>query len=106
MEIGYRILVIDPPWQKLKGGIRKVRPKQRRYLDNQTMDTKDIFKLLDEEVFPKAAEVHCVFIWTIEQYLLECEAFMLNRGYKRHCRMIWDKTIGVDPAFTIRYSHE
>lgn len=35
----YDILVIDPPWKKKKGGIRKARPNQDRELDYQTMET-------------------------------------------------------------------
>lgn len=31
---------------------------------------------------------------------------MTERGYKRHCRLVWDKTNGVAAAFTIRFSHE
>lgn len=103
---GYEILVVDPPWQKSKGGLRNVRSNQGKRLDYETMQTADIFKLLDEEIFAKTAEVHCVFIWTIEDYLLECENYMHQRRYKRHCRMVWDKMNGIAPAFTIRYSHE
>lgn len=102
----FSVLMIDPPWLKKKGGLRKARPNQGRHLDYQTMPTNEIFKLLDEEVFVNASDVHTVFMWTIEQYLLECEQYMEQRGYKRHCRFIWDKTNGVAPAFTVRYSHE
>ena len=62
--------------------------------------------LLDKEIFVHAGNPHCVFMWTIEQYLLECEGYMKERNYKRHCRFIWDKTNGVAPAFTVRFSHE
>lgn len=97
--------MIDPPWKKKKGGIRKSRPNQDRDLDYETMSTQDIFSLLDSEVLVNK-ESHVVFMWTIEQYLVECDAYMLARGYKRHCRFIWDKTNGVAPAFTIRFTHE
>lgn len=102
----YEILIIDPPWKKRKGGLRKARPNQGRKLDYETMKTEDIFSLLDEEVFTLAEEQHVVFMWTIEQFLIECDVEMLKRGYKRHVRMIWNKTNGVAPAFTIRYAHE
>lgn len=98
--------MIDPPWQQKKGGRRKVRPNQNREMDYPVMSTKEIFMLLDKEVLVHADNPHCVFIWTIEQYLLECESYMKERKYKRHCRLIWDKTNGVAPAFTIRFSHE
>ena len=102
----YEILIIDPPWKKRKGGLRKARPNQGRKLDYETMETEAIFSLLDEEVFSLAKEKHVVFMWTIEKFLIDCDAEMLKRGYKRHVRMIWNKTNGVAPAFTIRYAHE
>lgn len=102
----FQILVIDPPWQKMKGGIRRVRPNQGKELDYPTMLTEDIFRLLDKKVLSHAAKQHCVFMWVIDQYLIECEKFMYERNYKRHCRFVWDKTNGVAPAFTVRFSHE
>jgi N6-adenosine-specific RNA methylase IME4 len=102
----YQILVIDPPWKKGKDGLRKVRPGQNKRFDYPVMETAAIFELLDEAIFPNADTPHCVFMWTIEQYLPICEQFMKERNYKIHCRFIWDKTNGVAPAFTIRYSHE
>ena len=98
--------MIDPPWKKKKGGLRRVRPNQEREFDYSTMSTEEIFMLLDKEIFINTDSPHCVFMWTIEQYLLECEDYMKARNYKRHCRLIWDKTNGIAPAFTIRYSHE
>lgn len=102
----YDILVIDPPWNKKKGGLRKERPNQKRNLDYSTLPTKELFSLLDTEIFTLAKETHVVFMWTIEKFLSECDENMLDRGYRRHVRMIWDKTNGVAPAFTVRYSHE
>ncbi len=102
----YSIFVIDPPWPKRKGGLRKSRPNQGRSLDYETMSVDDIFKLLDTDIFPLADKNHCVFIWTIDQFLFDCEKEMEKRGYKRHCRMIWNKLNGVAPAFTIRFAHE
>lgn len=102
----YDILVIDPPWSKKKGGLRASRPNQDRNLDYSTMSTADIFNLLDKEIFTKAFETNTVFMWTIDSYLIECEQAMIERGYKRHCRFIWNKENGIAPAFTVRYSHE
>lgn len=98
--------MIDPSWLKVKGGLRKARPNQGRELDYITMPTKEIFELLDKEIFSQAEEIHTVFMWTIEQYLIECENYMAERGYKRHCRFVWDKMNGIAPAFTVRYTHE
>jgi len=102
----YDIFIIDPPWPKKKGGIRKSRPNQNREFDYKTMDIPSIFSLLDKNIFPLANTPHIIFMWTIEQFLIECDTEMQKRGYKRHVRMIWNKTNGVAPAFTIRYSHE
>lgn len=106
MKAKYDILMIDPPWLKQKGGIRKSRPRQSRNLDYATMPTSDIFSLLDKKILVNADNNHCVFLWTIEQYLTECDEYMMDRMYRRHCRFIWDKTNGVAPSFTVRYSHE
>lgn len=102
----YDIIVIDPPWDKRKGGLRKSRPNQDRKLNYETLPTKEIFKLLDEQIFPLASKTHTVFIWTIDEFLRPCEDEMELRNYKRHARMIWDKQNGIAPAFTIRYTHE
>lgn len=102
----YQIFVIDPPWPKKKGGRRSVRPNQGRELDYDTMSVDDIFSLLDESIFPLADINHTVFLWTVEEFLIPSEQEMIDRGYKRHVRLIWDKTNGIAPAFSVRYSHE
>ena len=106
MQEKFQVLMIDPPWQNRKAGRRRVRPNQNREFDYPTMATEEIFMLLDNKILPKAGNPHCVFMWTIDQYLFECENHMKERNYKRHCRFIWDKLNGVAPAFTIRFSHE
>jgi len=102
----FDILMIDPPWAVKKGGIRKVRPRQGKNLDYITMPLNAIFRLLDDEIFNCASICHCVFMWTVEKYLTDCDKAMLDRGYKRHCRLIWDKSNGMAPCFTVRYTHE
>ena len=106
MENKYDILMIDPPWKKQKGGLRKVRPKQFKEFDYPTMEIKDIFELLDKQIFPKANKTHAIFMWCIDKYLCEIDKWMFERGYKKHCIFVWNKTNGVAPAFTVRYSHE
>ena len=102
----YAVLCIDPPWPKRKGGIRKARPMQGRELDYSTMIVSEIFELLDRDIFPMAADQHTVFLWGVDQFLHDGEAAMLDRGYRMHARMIWDKENGIAPAFSLRYSQE
>ena len=85
MKGGYQILMIDPPWPKKKGGLRKVRPNQQRQIDYPVLSTNEIFMLLDKEILLQAETPHCIFMWTIEQFLLDCEKYMQERNYKRHC---------------------
>jgi N6-adenosine-specific RNA methylase IME4 len=102
----FQIFVIDPPWPKKKGGRRTVRPNQGRSLDYTTMSVDSIFALLDKSVFPLADIEHTIFLWTVEEFLVPSEQEMIDRGYKRHVRLIWNKMNGIAPAFSIRYSHE
>lgn len=101
----YEIIYTDPPWNQKKGGERKCRPKQGRELDYPTLGIKEIFEL-QKPFFDKAAERHNIFLWTIDKYLHEAEEEMGKLGYILHARIIWDKTNGIAPAFTVRYSHE
>ena len=102
---GYEIIYTDPPWQQRKGGLRKCRPVQGRKLDYPTVEIGEIFEL-HKPFFSAAAEKHNVFMWTIDKFLFGAEAEMKKLGYKLHARIIWDKTNGVAPAFTMRFSHE
>jgi len=101
----YDLIYIDPPWGQQKGGLRACRPSQTRILDYSTMSLLEIEKL-NNQVLSLATVNHNVFMWTIEKFLPQTEKMMKNAGYKLHARMIWDKTNGVAPAFTVRYSHE
>jgi len=102
----YSQIMVDPPWPKGKAGLRKVRAKQTKSLDYQTLTVAEIFTILDGEIFPQATDTHNVFMWTIDGFLHESECLMQERGYRRHARLIWDKGNGIAPAFTVRYTHE
>lgn len=102
----FNVFMIDPPWPKKKGGLRKVAPNQGRDLDYATLSVAEIFALLDREVFSQAQEQHTVFLWNVDEFLHAGEQEMERRGYRRHARFIWDKMNGVAPGFSIRYSHE
>jgi len=99
----YSIVYADPPWQKKKGGLRKSRPNQTRDLDYKTLDNDKIKNIISKI---KVEEKHNFFVWTIDEFLFDCENIMKELGYSLHARLIWDKENGVAPAFTVRYSHE
>lgn len=99
----YSIIYADPPWQKRKDGLRKSRPNQTRDLDYKTISIEEIKSIL---LAVKTEEKHNFFIWTVDEFLFDCEEMMKELGYSLHARLIWDKENGVAPAFTIRYSHE
>lgn len=103
----YQVMMIDPPWPKRKGGLRKSRPNQGRKLDYATMSLEAIESCLRTEILPLAdPQGHTLFVWAIDQFLHEAEQMMARMGYREHARLIWDKQNGVAPAFSIRYTHE
>ena len=97
----YNVIYADPPWKQTKGGIRKCRPQQKRELDYATLELIDIKNII---LNVPTEENHVLFLWTIDKFLHEAELLLPN--YKLHARLIWDKTNGVAPAFTVRFSHE
>lgn len=101
----YNVILTDPAWKQTKGGLRKARPNQGKELDYNTITLEEI-KEYQRQAMNLAAQDHSVFMWTIDKYLHEAEAMMVELGYKLHARIIWDKTNGIAPAFTVRYSHE
>lgn len=101
----YDIIYTDPAWKQTKGGSRKARPNQGKVLDYPTLSMEDI-KVIHRQAIDLCNEKHNIFMWTIDKYLHEAEQMMSELGYELHARLIWDKTNGIAPAFTIRYSHE
>lgn len=101
----YGIIYADPPWKQVKGGLRKVRPNQGKGLDYPTLSMEEIKTIL-QKFSSMAEDNHILFCWTIDKFLPETEKMLSDLGYKLHARMIWDKTNGIAPAFTVRYSHE
>ena len=95
----YQIIYADPPWEQSKGGIRKVRPSQGKTLDYPTINNRRI-----KQYFYNFPDAKVLFIWTIDKYLFDCEQMFSD--FKLHARFIWDKTNGIAPAFTIRFTHE
>lgn len=103
----YDIIYTDPPWKQGKGGKKKVRPNSSGgKLDYETLEIDEIKKIHSKILQDETKEIHNVFMWAIDKYLVDTEKMMQELGYKLHARIIWDKTNGVSPAFTVRFSHE
>lgn len=100
MKTMSEILYVDPPWKQTKGGIRKCRPQQGNNLDYKTLTVNDIKSMIGKY------DSKVMFLWTIDKFLFVAEELAIALGYRLHARLIWDKTNGVAPAFTVRYSHE
>lgn len=103
-ENKYSIVYIDPPWEQTKS-IRKCRPNQKKQLDYKTCSLEEIKDLI-AIALSNTSDYHNIFMWTIDKFLHQTEQMLQELGYVLHARMVWDKTNGVAPAFTVRYSHE
>jgi len=96
----YNIVYADPPWMQLKGKTKKCRPHQTRNLDYPTLSLNDIKTVLEQ------VDADILFLWTIDKFLFEAQYIAEDLGYRLHARFIWNKTNGVAPGFTVRYTHE
>lgn len=101
----YGIIYTDPPWQQTKGNLRKCRPNQGKTLDYQTMDLQSIMEH-QKQAYTMADDKCNIFMWTIDKFIRDVEEEMTRGGYCLHARLVWDKTNGIAPAFTVRFSHE
>jgi N6-adenosine-specific RNA methylase IME4 len=101
----YDLIYTDPAWKQTKGNVRKCRPNQGKELDYSTLSLEEI-KDIHRQAITLCNPKHNIFMWTIDKYLHDTENVMKELGYELHARIIWDKTNGVAPAFTVRYSHE
>jgi len=96
----YNVIYADPPWNQSKGGLRKVRPNQKKRLDYKTLNLNEIKNILSK------FQGRILFLWTIDKFLFEGQKIAEELGYNLHARFVWDKENGIAPAFTVRYSHE
>lgn len=101
----YDILYSDPPWNQKKGNARRCRPNQGKELDYPTMSVLECIQM-QIPFFALMSEKSNIFMWTIDKFLTDTEAEMKKLGFVLHARFIWDKTNGIAPAFTVRFSHE
>ena len=105
--MNYSVLMVDPPWPYEMGGTKKSRPtKYDKEWAYSTMSIAQIGGLLASEILPLMHSPHVLFMWALERSLLDAEAIGKSLGYKRHCRLIWDKRTGHAPAFTVQFAHE
>ena len=103
----YQIIYTDPPWQQSKGGKKRARPNSSGgKLDYPTMNLQEIKELHKYIAENLCEEKHNVFMWTINKYLVEAQKFMEELGYTLHARIVWNKTTGMAPAFTLRFQTE
>lgn len=98
--------IIDPPWPRVNVVRGATRTSRGMPLEFETMTVSSIFELLDRDIFSRATDPHCVWLWVFDRFLTETELEMTNRGYRRHARIVWNKGRGIAPAFTIRFVHE
>ena len=99
------MIYTDPPWKQTKGNSRKCRPNQGKTLDYETLSLEEIASIHKQAAL-LCEDNHNVFMWTIDKFLHHTEQMMNDLGYQLHARFIWDKTNGIAPAFTVRFSHE
>lgn len=106
-DMRYEIIYTDPPWQQGKGGKKKVRPNssggELEYPTMNLQEIQDIHKLVSEKLVNKN---HNIFMWTINKYLIDAQKIMEELGYTLHARIVWNKTTGMCPAYTVRFQTE
>lgn len=86
---------------------KKVRPNSSGGdLDYPTMnlqEIQDIHKMISEKLVNRN---HNIFMWTINKYLVDAQKMMEELGYTLHARIVWNKTTGMCPAYTVRFQTE
>lgn len=103
----YDIIYTDPPWQQGKGGKKASRPNSSGgKLDYQTITLQEIKELHKQILNNNVNDKHNVFMWTINKYLVDAQKMMEELGYTLHARIVWNKTTGMAPAFTVRFTTE
>ena len=98
----YRVLVIDPPWNQGKTGMRKCRPNQTTTLDYPTMSREELMELPVREW---ADENAFLWLWatnskdrkTGEPILHMAFDLMAQWGFTFYTMITWDKRTGPCP---------
>ena len=98
----YRCIVIDPPWDRDKTGLRKARPNQTEDLDYPTMTFGEIVRL---DVANWAAANSFLWLWAINSrsrssgrpILQQAFNLMEEWGFRYYTALTWDKGTGPCP---------
>jgi N6-adenosine-specific RNA methylase IME4 len=90
----YKTIVIDPPWNQLKTGLRKVRPNQTREMPYKLMTIEEIKKFPIKDFTDEDCHI---YLWTTNKFLREAFEVLEKWGFKFHCILVWKKPTGVTP---------
>ncbi len=88
----YKTILADPPW-KIDFIKRKVRPNQIA-MPYPTMSIKEICDL-GIALRPYLYNDCNLFLWTTHKYLPDAFRVINEWGFKYHCLLTWDKTMGM-----------
>ena len=104
LKIGeYRCIVVDPPWDQRKTGLRKVRPNQGILLDYTTLTQQEILEAVPMHKW--SAENAFLWLWATNSRSLSSgkpiiqQAFELMHswGFQYYTMVTWDKRTGPCP---------
>ena len=98
----YRSVVIDPPWDQGKTGLRAARPNQGRNLEYPTMTVPEIARV---PVVEWAAQDAFLWLWATNSrsrsskrpILQEAFGLMEHWGFRYYTLLTWDKGTGPCP---------
>ncbi len=99
----YRSVVIDPPWDQGKTGLRSVRPNQGKQLDYPTMTQDEIFRCVAMDKW--VADDAFIWLWATnsrsrssDKPILQ-QAFELMElwGFRYYTMLTWSKGTGPCP---------
>jgi len=101
-NLGYRGIVVDPPWDQGKTGQRQSRPNQNTELDYPTMDFNGIAEI---PVGDWAGENSFLWLWATNSrsrssgkpILMQAFELMEHWGFRYYTILTWNKPTGVCP---------
>ena len=98
----YSCIVIDPPWNQGKTGLRKTRPNQTKTLDYPTMSKSELMNMPIQKI---SEDQSFLWLWatnskdkkTKEPILKMAFDLMEHWGYTFYTMITWDKKTGPCP---------